>query len=114
MNRMEEARPLLEQVVKAIPNNSMGHLDLGIVYSEQDRKQEALVEFQTAGKLAPEDVNVHWRMGRLYLALGRKAEGKAELDKAQSLNKATNVGLLKVMSGLPAKDQGGTKSPEQK
>jgi tetratricopeptide (TPR) repeat protein len=114
MNRMDEARPLLEQVVRSIPNNSMGHLDLGIVYAEQDRKQQALAEFQTAAKLAPDDVNVHWRLGRLYRALGKTAEAKVELEKASNLNKAVNEGLLKMMSGLPAKDHEPEKSPAQK
>ena len=104
MNRMDDAKPLLEKVVKSIPENSMGHLDLGIVYADEDRKQDALAQFQTAARLAPSDVNAHWRLGRLYMAMGKKAEAKVELDKASGLNKATNDGILKMMSGLPDKD----------
>jgi tetratricopeptide (TPR) repeat protein len=117
MNRMDDAKPLLEKVVKNIPENSMGHLDLGIVYTDEDRKQDALAQFQVAARLAPSDVNAHWRMGRLYRAMGKKAEAKVELDKASNLNKATNDGILKMMSGLPDKgheqdSQAG--SPEHK
>ena len=104
MNRMDDAKPLLEKVVKSVPENSMGHLDLGIVYADADRKQDALEQFQAAARLAPSDVNAHWRLGRLYMAMGKKAEAKVELDKASSLNKATNDGILKMMSGLPGKD----------
>jgi tetratricopeptide (TPR) repeat protein len=103
MNRMDNARLLLEKVVKSIPENSMGHLDLGIVYADADRKQDALEQFQAAARLAPSDVNAHFRLGRLYMAMGKKAEAKLELDKASSLNKATNDGILKMMSGLPDK-----------
>ncbi len=106
MNRMDDAKPLLEKVVKGVPENSMGHLDLGIVYADADRKQDALEQFQAAARLAPSDVNAHWRLGRLYMAMGKKAEAKVELDKASSLNKATNDGILKMMSGLPDKDHG--------
>jgi tetratricopeptide (TPR) repeat protein len=117
LNRMGDARPLLETVVKNNPGSSMAHLDLGIVYVEDGRKQDALAEFQTAEKLAPSDVDVHFRMGRLYRSMGKNAEAKAELEKASSLNKATNEGLLKMMSSLPGKDhaqEGHATSPEHK
>ena len=104
MNRMDDARPLLEKLVKLPSTNSMEHLDLGIVYAEQDRKQDALAEFQAAAKLSPTDVNVHWRMGRLYRSLGKSAEAKAEFDKANTLNKAADAHLLQVMSRIPGKD----------
>jgi tetratricopeptide (TPR) repeat protein len=117
LNRQEDARPLLEKVVKDAPQNSMGHLDLGIVYDDEGRKQDALLEFQAAARSNPSDVNVHFRLGRLYRSLGKTAEAKAELDKASNLNKATNEGLLKMMSGLPGKDHtqdGEAGSPEHK
>ncbi len=106
LNRFDDAKPLLEKVVKSIPENSMGHLDLGIVYTDEDRKQEALTQFQTAAKLAPSDVNAHFRLGRLYMAMGKKAEAKVELDKASNLNKAENDDLLKMMSEVPGKERG--------
>jgi tetratricopeptide (TPR) repeat protein len=105
MNRFDDAKTLLEKLVKIAPANSMEHLDLGIVYSEQDRKDDALAEFQAAAKLSPTDVNAHWRMGRLYQSLGKRAEAKAEFDKASSLNKAADDRLLQVMSRLPGKDK---------
>jgi len=114
MNRISDARLLLETVVKSIPESSMAHLDLGIVYAEADRKQEALAEFQAAIKLAPSDVNAYFRLGRLYRSLGNNAEAKAELDKASSLNKAENDGLLKTMSGLPNNDRKQDGSPKPK
>lgn len=116
MNRMDDARPLLEKLVKMPAASSMEHLDLGIVYAEQDRKQDALAQFQAAAKLAPTDVNVHWRMARLYRALGRNAEAKVEFDKANTLNKAADAHLLQVMSRIPGKETHpkSTAGPEQK
>ncbi len=101
MNRSEEARTLLERLVKLSPDSAMAHRDLGIVYADLGRKQDALAEFQTAIRIAPKDVNAHWRLGRLYRAMGRTAEAKLELDKANSLNKAEDERLLKVMSTIP-------------
>jgi tetratricopeptide (TPR) repeat protein len=105
MNQPEDARPLLEKVVKLSPANAMAHRDLGIVYADQDRKQDALTEFQAAIKVAPKDVNAHWRLGRLYRSMGKPAESKAELDKANSLNKAEDQRLLKVMSRIPSRER---------
>ena len=116
MNRPDDARPLLEELVKLSPGNSMAHRDLGIVYADQDHKQEALAEFQTAIKLAPNDVNAHWRLGRLYRSMGMTAEAKVELDKANSLNKAEDARLLKVMSTIPGgvkKSASGAAKPDK-
>jgi tetratricopeptide (TPR) repeat protein len=105
MNQPDAARPLLEKLVKLNPGNAMAHRDLAIVYADQDRKQEALAEFQVAIKIAPHDVNAHWRLGRLYRSMGMTAEAKAEFDKASSLNKAEDDRLLKVMSTIPNKER---------
>ena len=98
MNQMEEAKPLLEKVVKFSPEIGLGHLDLGIVYSEAGRNNEALRELLLAAKLTPDDVNVHWRLGRLYRTLGRKDEAKVEFDKASKLNKAADEDLYKKIN----------------
>ncbi len=104
MNHMEEARPLLESLVKLNPASSMAHLDLGIVYADAGRKDEARTELQAAEKIAPTDVNVHWRLGRLYRSIGNAAAANAEFDKARSLNKAADTQLLKIMSQPPVGD----------
>jgi tetratricopeptide (TPR) repeat protein len=93
MRRMDEARPWLEKVVSLDAKNGLGHLDLGIVCAENGQNQDALRELTEAEKLIPEEVNVHWRLGRLYRALGRRDDAKAEFDKAATLNKATDADL---------------------
>ena len=108
LNQMKEAEVLLEQVVKSAPNISMARLDLGIIYAETDRKEDALRELKAAEALKPKDVNVHWRLGRLYRSMGKTAEAKSEFDKASSLNKVADDALLDVISRGPQK---GTASP---
>ncbi len=88
MNQADAARPYLEKAVKIDPSLPLVHLDLGIVYTEADRKLDAVRELTAAEKLDPKDVDVHWRLGRLYKAMGRKDEAKAEFDTAGTLNKA--------------------------
>ena len=103
MNQMEEAKPLLEKLVRSDPTISLGRLDLGIVYVECGDKEDALREFKAAAALKPDDVNVHMRLGRLYRSMGKTAEAKNEFDKASSLNKAADAALVDVMSGASEK-----------
>jgi len=106
MNQAEEAKQLLEKVERMDPSIPLVHLDLGIVYSDAERNQDALHELTIAAKLAPNDVNVHWRLGRLYRTMGKKEEAKAEFDKAKTLNKAADEELYKKI------ENGKTKPPE--
>jgi tetratricopeptide (TPR) repeat protein len=103
MNRNEDAQPLLERVVETNPTNSMGHIDLGIVYAGANHNDEALREFKAAAMLTPDDVNVHMCLGRLYRSMGKTNEAKIEFDKAKSLNRASHDALITVMSNTPEK-----------
>jgi tetratricopeptide (TPR) repeat protein len=98
LNRNEDAKPLLERVVAIEPTNSMGHLDLGIVYAEADLKEDALNQFKAAAAMTPDDVNVHMWLGRVYRSMGKSSESRTEFDKAKSLNRASHDALITVMS----------------
>ena len=106
LGRILEERPLLEKLVRVNPQVSMVHLDLGIVYSESGQSSDAMKELRAAAKLAPADVNPHWRLGRLYRSLGEVKEAKTEFAIARSLNKVENDGLLEVMSTSPLQRRG--------
>jgi tetratricopeptide (TPR) repeat protein len=99
MNQPAEARALLEKVVQLDPHLSLAHLDLGILLSDAGQNEDALRELTLAEKLNPQEVNVHWRLGRIYRTLGKKDLAKAEFDKASSLNKAADEDLFKKISG---------------
>ena len=102
MNQFEDARPLLEKLEQQGFSIPLLHLDLGIVYIEASRNEDALRELTAAEKLTPDDVNVHWRLGRLYRAMGDKEKAKAEIDKAGTLTKAADDDLYKkIANGHP-------------
>ena len=98
LDQPAEARPLLERVDQLDPSQSLAHLDLGILMSDSGQNEQALRELTLAVKLRPEDVNVHWRLGRLYRTMGKKEEAKAEFDKASTLNKAADEDLFKKIN----------------
>ena len=75
--------------VRIEPGMKLAHLDLGILYSDAGRRDDALRELREAAALSPDDVDVHWRLGRLYQAAGMKDEAKAEFDKTRNLQKAS-------------------------
>jgi tetratricopeptide (TPR) repeat protein len=97
LNHEQDARPLLERVVHENPNLALAHLDLGAIYADSRQNEDALRELLLAEKLGPEEVNVHWRLGRLYKAMGKRESSKAEFDKAASLNKGADDDLYKKL-----------------
>jgi tetratricopeptide (TPR) repeat protein len=101
MNQYADAGPLLEKAVKLDPSLGLAHLDLGILAANDQHNDDALREFLIAEKIMPDDVNVHWRLGRLYRTMGKKEEAKAELDKASSITRSANRELYKKISGAP-------------
>jgi tetratricopeptide (TPR) repeat protein len=98
LNQMDAAKPLLERVEKDNAAIPLVHIDLGIVYTEAGRNEDALRELKAAEKMAPDDVDVHWRLARLYRTTGKVEEAKAEFDKAKNLNKKVNEDLYKKIA----------------
>lgn len=90
MNHPEVALPLIQKTIRIDPGVEMAHLDLGILYANAGHQEESLRELKVAAKLNPSDVNVHWRLARLYQAMGRKDEANAEFQKTRSLTKAAD------------------------
>ena len=107
----EAAMPLLENVLRIDPDKELAHLDLGIIYADAGRNDDALKELKEAARLAPQDVNVHWRLGRLYRSMGRKDEAKVEFDKASSITKSVDSALVDKISGDHSK--GGSAQPQE-
>jgi len=112
LNRPEQAPAFLNKAIALDAALELPYLDLGIMDADADRNAEALRKFQTAVKLAPDDVNVHFRLGRLYRAMGRTDEAKAEFAKTSSLHKATNDALLQRMSSGHPRPAGDPATPE--
>jgi tetratricopeptide (TPR) repeat protein len=98
LNQMEDAKSLLEGVEKQDPATFLVHLDLGVVYVEAGRPNDALRELLAAEKLKPNDVNIHWRLARVYRLLGKADNAKAEFDMAGQLTKAADDDNFKKIS----------------
>jgi tetratricopeptide (TPR) repeat protein len=62
------------------------HLERGEVYLEEGRPDEALLEFQSALNLLPDDANLNERVGRVLYQLGRFEEALRHFVHAQQLD----------------------------
>ncbi len=115
MNNSAAALPLLQKAVQLDPGLVRAHLDLGILYSDAGRRQEALQQLKLAEKLAPSDVNVHWRLARLYMALGDREQAKAEFARTKTLNEASENTIFQELHAAQArgkqKSDPGTQIP---
>lgn len=113
MSHPETAMPLLEKAIGIDPKVERAHLDLGILYAEAGRQEDASRELNVAARLVPSDVNVHWRLARLYRAMGQKEKANIEFQKTNSLHKASNDSIFKKLheaqaKGKPADDESGS------
>lgn len=113
LNQSTGVESLLRKVVEMNPSFPLAHLDLGIVWADAGRNDDALHEFLQAEKLKPNDVDVHWRLGRLYRAMGKKQESVEEFNKANSLNRQADEDLYKKIAGGNARHQQGQPAAPQ-
>ena len=112
LNDYEKAWPELERMIAgefsatsspAPTGWAMVHRDLGVVYASAGRNGEAAQELLKAIELDPKDVSSHWRLGKLYQAMGRKEEAKAEFSIASAMNKENSRPLTQEIGERAAK-----------
>jgi tetratricopeptide (TPR) repeat protein len=106
LNRSGEAVPYLKRAVKLQPSVAIAHLDLGIIYQDERREDDALREFQVAERLSPDDPSIHWRLGRLYQSMGKKLQAQAEFDKTRNMQQAKQRTLQEQMRQVDSKPGG--------
>jgi tetratricopeptide (TPR) repeat protein len=99
LHEYDEAQPQLEAAARSgsPAASAMIHRDLGIVYAEAGRKDDAVAEFLEAIALDPKDVTPHWRLGKLYQAMGKKEDAKTEFDIASAMNRESSRPLAQQL-----------------
>ncbi len=110
-NQYDAARQLLEKAGQINPKLALTHLDLGIVYGDEERREDALRELKLAEQLDPNDQNVHWRLGHLYQLMGYKDKAKEEFDMLHSLKNAMEDDLYKKLHDSEMKARQAADAP---
>ena len=79
-------------------------IDLGTLYLEQNRPQDALPYLREATQVAPEDAKGHEKLGKTYSMIEKLPEAQSELEKAVAL--APDVASLHYMLGQVYRKEG--------
>jgi tetratricopeptide (TPR) repeat protein len=75
------------------------HLGLAKVYERRAEYQKALNELDQAGKLDPQASRIHYLRGQTLVHMGRKAEGRKELEASVQLSGAQRDKRQKELEG---------------
>jgi tetratricopeptide (TPR) repeat protein len=94
-----KALPLLSRAFRANPQNPDIHRDLGTAYSELHDYPKAEAEFKIA-VASDHDGSVHYKLARVYQALGQKEEASREFELSTALNAETHRKLEKQRERL--------------
>jgi predicted Zn-dependent protease len=105
LNNPEAALPLLKKAVSLDPKIELAHVDLGVLYADAGKNDDALRELKRAEQLDPTDQNVHWRLGRFYKSIGKKAEAEVEFQKTRSLQKASDKSIFDKLHSAQQKHE---------
>jgi Tfp pilus assembly protein PilF len=81
------------------PENRLAYFDLGCIYADQKRNQEALTALRHAVRLDPTQPDAHYRLARVYTALGEKEKAAQEFAKTKELHAKTEDALVEKVSG---------------
>jgi tetratricopeptide (TPR) repeat protein len=93
------AEPLLKRAIELQNESRLAYFDLGSIYADQNRNQEALAALQHAVALDPTQPDAHYRLARLYVAIGDKDKAAAEFAKTKQLHSDKEESLIKKVSG---------------
>ena len=102
-DRPEVALPLLQRAIKANKNYRFAYVEMGAIHLAQKNYKEAEPAILEAVKLDPSEPDAHYQLGRLYQALGRKAEAEQELKKTRELREKADQSVAGKMP-KPAPD----------
>jgi tetratricopeptide (TPR) repeat protein len=83
--RLDEALPLAEEAVKLEQRSALAHMMLGEVLIAKGDLATGIGELETARKLTPEIVRIHWDLLRAYASSGRARDAKQEEDAIEKL-----------------------------
>ncbi len=87
LERYEEAEATIKIILKSNPKNARALSELALIYYNRGELEKAVEYFQTAKKEGDKNYTCPYEgLGLVYLAQGRTAEAKTNLEKAIAIN----------------------------
>lgn len=105
---LDQQMQLYERSIVADPNNAQYRVELGKLYWQAGRLEEARKEFAKALELAPQNAELRANLGVLYWHSGQKEEGLKYLEEALRLDpKLVEAHLFKgmLLAKWPGREQ---------
>lgn len=84
---LPQIEALLQTAIRANPNFSAAHLQLGILYSERRNFPAAIAAYRKAAETAPDLPDAHYRLAQLYRQAGEKSKAEQELHLYRQASK---------------------------
>lgn len=100
-NKAEAEKYLQRAIAQPGKDVRLAYVDLGILHAAEGRDEDAVKNFQRAIQLEPDEVDAHWRLAKVYRAMGKKEEANAELAKASQLHRTKDEESVRRMTGSP-------------
>lgn len=82
-----QVESLLQKAVHLDPKLGMGHLQLGILYSEQKDFRKAIFAYQKAIETSPRMEEAHYRLAQTYKRTGENSRAQQELEVFHQISK---------------------------
>src|SRR5258707_11851772 len=96
-NETEKAKELLNRALQLKADIPLAYIDLGAILAEQKQYQQAFAALQRAVALDPDQPDAHFRLARVYKAVGNTAESQKEFAKVRELQKKADQTLASRM-----------------
>ena len=86
--RPEEARDKFQRAIETDPSSPNGYNQLGLMYLEQQKWDDAVENFSQAIRLSPQWSNYHYNLSRAFRGAGKPKEAADALRKATEIYKS--------------------------
>lgn len=82
---LQQIETLLKSAIALDPKLAEAHLQLGNLYSDQNKYAEAVPEYEKALQLSPDLADAHYRLGQAYVRTGDKDRAQQQFQVYQQL-----------------------------
>ena len=100
LNEFAKALPGLENLNARDKSYPLVHRDLGIIYANASRFEDAIRELWMALDSDPGDAELHLQAAKMYRSLGRTDQANAEADRARRLPPPRHPSLQEMIDSI--------------
>jgi tetratricopeptide (TPR) repeat protein len=82
---LQQIELLLKKAIALDSRLAEAHLQLGNLYSDQNKHAESIPEYERARELSPDLADVHYRLGQAYVRIGDKGRAQEQFEIYQRI-----------------------------